>query len=289
MPKIFALIEPKVTLNNSYFCRLFGYDKVISNVNNHIWIFSDVGIDITVLFDSDQLLLTRVISNEFSDCFFLSLVYGKNNKIERRVLCNDLISISQNISPWMVRGDFNIVLYSHEKKGTSHLSSPKWRNLGMLSLNAISWTVDMWDPPSRGIVISYGKGWTGFFSRPFGSASFPEVVSSTSLGTHRTITLFYAHSWSIPSPFSGLLKLSKKLARLKLTLKEWNKITFGNILQNVEMAQKGVAEAEGKFDSDPTLPNMVQLKKANAELNLISAMEESFWKQKARVKKGIKT
>ncbi|KAL6579790.1 hypothetical protein OROMI_007814 [Orobanche minor] len=96
---------------------LFGFDKVISNVNHHIWIFSDVGTDVSVLFDSDQLLHTKVVCNDLPNPFLLSVVYGKNNKIERRTLWNDLVSVSQNITPWMVGGDFNIVLYPHEKKG----------------------------------------------------------------------------------------------------------------------------------------------------------------------------
>ncbi|KAL6510626.1 hypothetical protein OROHE_021243 [Orobanche hederae] len=96
---------------------LFGFDRVISNVNNHIWIFSDVGTDVSVIFYSDQLLHTKVKCNDLPDHFLLSVVYGKNNKIERRILWSDLVSVSQNITPWMVGGNFNIVLYPHEKKG----------------------------------------------------------------------------------------------------------------------------------------------------------------------------
>ncbi|KAL6579792.1 hypothetical protein OROMI_007816 [Orobanche minor] len=115
---VFAL--PKISESSSITGptgkRLSGFDKVISNVNHHIWIFCDVGTDVSVLFDSDQLLHTKVVSNDLPDPF-LSVVYGKNNKIERRTLWNDLVSVSPNITPWMVGGDFNIVLYPHEKKG----------------------------------------------------------------------------------------------------------------------------------------------------------------------------
>ncbi|KAL6579794.1 hypothetical protein OROMI_007818 [Orobanche minor] len=109
--------EQETTSKKNNTNRLFGFDKVICNVNNHIWIFSDVGVDIRVLFDSDQLLHTKVCCNNLPDSFLLSVVYGKNNKIERRTLWEDLVSVSQNVTPWMVGGDFNIVLYPHEKKG----------------------------------------------------------------------------------------------------------------------------------------------------------------------------
>ncbi|GER51122.1 RNA-directed DNA polymerase (reversetranscriptase)-related family protein [Striga asiatica] len=42
-------------------------------------------------------------------------------------------------------------------------------------------------------------------------------------------------SWSIPSPSSGLNKLLHKLARLKRTLKAWNRNTFGNIFARVTL------------------------------------------------------
>ncbi|KAL6579788.1 hypothetical protein OROMI_007812 [Orobanche minor] len=261
--------------NNNNNRSLFGFDRVISNMNNHIWIFSDVGIDVSVLFYSDQFLHTKVKCNDLPDHYLLSVVYGKNNKIERRIIWNNLFSVSQNITPWMVGGDFNIVLYPHEKKGDNPPILSEMEEDAILECNLMD----------GGYVGSPFTWYSNFiwqmldrvFSRPNGLINFRVVVSSTSLGIPRIITPCYARldSWSIPSPFSGLLKLSKKLARLKLTLREWNKVTFGNIFQNVEQAQKGVAEAEERFDSDPNMSNMIHLKKPNAELTLVLAMEDT--------------
>ncbi|KAL6579793.1 hypothetical protein OROMI_007817 [Orobanche minor] len=293
---------------------LFGFDKVISNVNNHIWIFSDVGTDVSILFYSDQLLHTKVNCNDLPDHLLLSVVYGKNNKIERRILWHDLVSVSQNISPWMVGGDFNIVLYPHEKKGDNPpiLSEMEEFRDAILECNLMdggyvgppfTWYSNfIWQRLDQ--VFSSAE-WVNKFPRccvkhiPRHTSDHNSLLCTFSSDVIKTKTSFrfqnmwvkhhlfldtVRDSWSIPSPFSGLLKMYKKLPRLKLTLREWNKVTFGNIFQIVDLAQKKVGEAEERFDTDPNMANMVHLKKSNAELTLVLAMEESFWKQKAHVK-----
>ncbi|KAL6565178.1 hypothetical protein OROMI_016628 [Orobanche minor] len=91
-------------------------------------------------------------------------------------------------------------------------------------------------------------------------------------------------SWDLYSNSRGMLKLLEKLSRLKYTLKEWNKLEFGNIFDKIDEAQYAVDVAENNFDLDPNTLNLVHLKKMNANLTLTLSMEEVFWKQKSHVK-----
>ncbi|KAL6580244.1 hypothetical protein OROMI_008268 [Orobanche minor] len=91
-------------------------------------------------------------------------------------------------------------------------------------------------------------------------------------------------SWDLYSNSRGMLKLLEKLSRLKYTLKEWNKLEFGNIFDKIDEAKYAVEVAENNFDLDPNTLNLVHLKEMNANLTLTLSMEEIFWKQKSHVK-----
>ncbi|KAL6586356.1 hypothetical protein OROMI_001344 [Orobanche minor] len=114
---ILALIEPKVDLDSSFFLRKFGFDNVVANLSNHIWLFSRSDAKISILKNTKQMLHVEVCFISLPNAFYLTVVYGRNTNIERRDLWEDLLSVNQNHSPWMVGGDFNIILHPEEKKG----------------------------------------------------------------------------------------------------------------------------------------------------------------------------
>ncbi|KAL6557036.1 hypothetical protein OROHE_006912 [Orobanche hederae] len=112
---ILALIEPKVDLDSSFFLRKFGFDKVVANISNHIWLFTDLDIAVRILKNAKQMLHVEICHNSLLSVYYLTVVYGRNTKIERRDLWDDLLSVNQNQLPWMVGGDFNIILQPDEK------------------------------------------------------------------------------------------------------------------------------------------------------------------------------
>ncbi|KAL6588233.1 hypothetical protein OROMI_001211 [Orobanche minor] len=83
---------------------------------------------------------------------------------------------------------------------------------------------------------------------------------------------------------SGMSKLIEKLLRLKLTLKEWNKLEFGKIHTKIDKAHYDVEIAKNDFHINPTTANSINLKKMNAILSLTLSMKEYFWKQKSNLK-----
>ncbi|KAL6586355.1 hypothetical protein OROMI_001343 [Orobanche minor] len=90
-------------------------------------------------------------------------------------------------------------------------------------------------------------------------------------------------SWDLYCNSRGMVRLLEKLNRLKYTLKEWNILDFRNIFSKIEHAQHAVEKAENSFDENPSVSNLILLKRENANLTLTLAMEEDFWKQKSNV------
>lgn len=87
------------------------------NKNGQIWIFVNHNIQGGVISDSNQQL-TLLLTLEDGSQVMSTMVYAKCSVIERLRMWDDLYSLSLNISiPWMVGGDFNVILSDEENVG----------------------------------------------------------------------------------------------------------------------------------------------------------------------------
>ncbi|KAL6570158.1 hypothetical protein OROMI_014672 [Orobanche minor] len=282
---ILALIEPKVDLNTNFFLKRFGFHSVCANVSNHIWLFTETDTKIQILKNTEQMLHVEVNCSSIPTVFFLTVVYGRHTKIQRRDLWDDLLSVSQNQVPWMVGGDFNIILQPEEKKGGAGPIQSDMEEFSDCLLNC-----NLSDVGFAGTPFTWYRDGVAKTRSDFG---FPRVVFQFPFSVHSFQNMWVKHhlflptvqeSWGIHSFSRGMLKLSEKLVRLKYTLKEWNTHHFGNIFNKIDQAQYAVEVAEKDFDLDPSTSNRSYLNKMNANLTLTLSMEEDFWKQKANMK-----
>ncbi|XP_042023111.1 uncharacterized protein LOC121770446 [Salvia splendens] len=90
--------------------------------------------------------------------------------------------------------------------------------------------------------------------------------------------------WMQPTESGGLLNFQIKLARLKRTLKVWNKETFGNIHLNLRDMEVKIATAQSNFEERPTPENRTEINRCIAEYIRLLKMEEDFWRQKATLR-----
>lgn len=81
-----------------------------------------------------------------------------------------------------------------------------------------------------------------------------------------------------------MLNFALKLKRLKGVLREWNKTTVGNIFDKLLVAEQRLKDMECAFDTSGSDQDLIRLNHAQAEHLRALADEESFWKQRARVK-----
>ncbi|KAL6586072.1 hypothetical protein OROMI_002716 [Orobanche minor] len=272
---ILALIEPKVDLNKKKILKLFGFHSVCANVSNHIWLFTETDTRIQVLKNTEQMLHVEVNCSSIPTVFFLTVVYGRNTKIQRRDLWDDLLSVSQIQVPWMVGGDFNIILQPEEKKGGACPIQSDMEEFSDCLLNC-----NLSDVGFAGTPFTWYRD--GVWQRLDRILVSPEWYSSFPSMSIRHLPKYQVLGYSYL--LSGMFKLSEKLVRLKYTLKEWNTHHFGNIFNKIDQAQYAVEVAEKDFDYDPSTSNRSYLNKMNANLTLTLSMEEDFWKQKANMK-----
>ncbi|KAK1278352.1 hypothetical protein QJS04_geneDACA014815 [Acorus gramineus] len=59
--------------------------------------------------------------------FLVTAVYASNSPSDRILLWNHLIRISDHLEPWLICGDFNEVIFNHEKVGGRPINSRRVR------------------------------------------------------------------------------------------------------------------------------------------------------------------
>jgi hypothetical protein len=92
-------------------------------------------------------------------------------------------------------------------------------------------------------------------------------------------------SWKVNVVGCPMFVLSEKLKILKVKLKSWNKVVFGNIHENVKQARNNVDIIQALIDSNSPSDSFLEQEKL-AQINLENAlfMEELFWHEKSKVK-----
>lgn len=73
--KMLALIEPKVALDELVFRRLLGFQNILSNVTNNIWLCWQDEVSVDVIVSHEQFLHVRVNSNQFWQPFYCKILH----------------------------------------------------------------------------------------------------------------------------------------------------------------------------------------------------------------------
>lgn len=120
---VIGLLEPKKHARHmEEFGRKIGFEGAFHGdpINSHIWIFWRNGRylrDFTVTAQSISFHVNRASEGDIK----LTTVYAKCNRAERLTLWEDLRLVNDTDEPWIVGGDFNIILNSDEKRGGNNI------------------------------------------------------------------------------------------------------------------------------------------------------------------------
>lgn len=114
---VFVVLEPMVSLDEYVFKKKFKMDQVVANVSNKIWLFSSASYHVEILLDHEQLLHCKVTSTLLPKPVLLTIVYAKCTRRERIDLWNSIRHMSVDDMPWLIRGDFNIIMNESERVG----------------------------------------------------------------------------------------------------------------------------------------------------------------------------
>ena len=102
--------------------------------------------------------------------------------------------------------------------------------------------------------------------------------------THKDLLGMVKECWSLSVSGPPMQILATKLRVVKQALKQWSKLSFGDIFEVVRCAEREVVDVETKYDLDPTNQLRCELHHARARLRHALTIREGFWRQKARVK-----
>ncbi|KAG6483859.1 hypothetical protein ZIOFF_060645 [Zingiber officinale] len=217
-----GILEPFIELDEALITRRLGFESAISNCSSKIWFLHDANIACVILVDHEHVLHLKIRSQLLLCSIFISVVYAKCNSGERRILWERLMDVkSIDDVCWLVGGDFNVIS-SIDEQSNDVLS----RSGAIKEFNDV-------------LMLS-GLSDLGFVGDRF--------TWTNKRIWKRLDRILISPSWNVKD-------LVIKLGRLKEYLKWWNKDVFGNIHDKVKLEEERYAEAERKFDADPSVEN----------------------------------
>lgn len=102
--------------------------------------------------------------------------------------------------------------------------------------------------------------------------------------THPSFMTLISDTWNTSFTGPPMHILQNKLKLVKSRLKQWNKHVFGNINQRVAEAQDTLARLEYQVQNNWSQDKEAEWKKAKIDLHSELAREESFYREKARIR-----
>lgn len=120
-PVVIGLLEPKQSARKiEEFSRKIGFESCYHGdpINSHIWIFWRTHVQLRDFNTTSQSITFHIQQVGEEDIKF-TMVYAKCNRLDRLILWDELREASDTNRPWIVGGDFNVILNIDEKKGGS--------------------------------------------------------------------------------------------------------------------------------------------------------------------------
>lgn len=294
--------------------RRIGFEYAFVNSFGKIWIFWKSERTGSIIKDTAQYITMQfTIANKD---FFITAVYARCSALERLELWEDLDSTDVGNQPWMVGGDFNVILNEDEKLGGLDLEQSEamdfaqcinscallevkftgskftWWN-GRINQECIFKRLDRVLVNSEFLSIFPVTEATHMIRE--GSDHTPIHVSANSETgnmvkpfkfqnfwcTHHGFVETVNMNWKADFLGDPFLVLHAKIKNVKRALTDWNKAVVGNIIIQKATLEDIILVKEAQLEIDPSPHNRPDLKRAEAELKRLLTMEESYWKQKA--------
>ncbi|XP_073137117.1 uncharacterized protein [Henckelia pumila] len=264
--KILAILEPMITLDQRFMTRRLGFQRVLSNVSGHIWVF---------LADDVKAECVKPVGDSW-------LVGGDFNVVRDASEC-----LGSSGGRQLPMDEFNhFVLESALVDTGFEGSSFTWTNKSIWKrLDRVFVSVD-WGDHFNSIRVEHLSRTVSdhcplLVSAPVfarGPSSFRfQSMWTWHPGFLQTVRL----NWNMPCSLQGMPRLFAKLKRLKGHLKWWNRDVFGNLFDNIVEAERSVRLAEAACEADSSEHSWTLLSRCNEELSRVTAMEADFWKKKA--------
>ncbi|XP_060178042.1 uncharacterized protein LOC132607977 [Lycium barbarum] len=203
----------------------------------------------------------KLFLQEHNRYLVTTLVYVKCDDDARLQLWDSIYHLSSIVDvPWMVSGEFNVVMNEEEKIGGPPVLPQDFEDFPFC-INSC----EMMEPAFKGSPFTWWNGRAVASSQKWG-ATFLDTVKD---------------NWPVDSDGDPFLSFKKKMKQIKDALSIWSKVAFGDIFKQLIIREDIVRIKEQLFEEEPTVENISILQLAQVEMKKYLHYEEEFWKQKS--------
>ncbi|XP_049388501.1 uncharacterized protein LOC125852861 [Solanum stenotomum] len=226
-----------------------GYKNALANSGGKIWILWDKDFEGQFILDTTQQLTIKL--SQYNTSVLVTAVYAKCSNEERRELWEDLVHIAEeNDNPWIVGGDFNVILREEEKLG----------GLAFTQTEAVDFAQCLNNCAISELNFS-GSMFTWWNGRVEEECIFKRL--DRILVNHEFLDLYPS------SEVHHLVRQGSDHAPLHMKI-----ATLEDVIK----------VKEEQLEVQPTQANRAELSKMEAELRKYLSIEEEYWRQKAGMK-----
>ncbi|XP_019254965.1 PREDICTED: uncharacterized protein LOC109233530 [Nicotiana attenuata] len=221
--------------------------------------------------------------------------------------------------PWLVRGDFIVVLHEDEKIGGLLVHPAEYEDFAFC-VNPCG----LFDQGYKGSLLTWRNGRPNaecifkrldgiFVNLPYqnllptievehlirtGPDHAPLLMTCGEKTTNFVKPFRFLNFWTKHATFKDVVRqnwdadfigdpflmFKHKLKTVKAALSKWSKDTFVDIFKQLAILEDIVKVKEMLFEEEPTIENRIVFQKAHAELKKYLSIEEQHWKQKVGMK-----
>ncbi|KAH0712322.1 hypothetical protein KY289_008281 [Solanum tuberosum] len=213
----------------------------------------------------------------------ISAVYARCTSLERLELWEDLEDIAANVDvPWIVGGDFNVILEETEKLGglpvTQQETTDFAQCLSSCNLSEITFKASevhhlIRQGSDHAPLHMICKTLQGNIIKPSRFLNF--------WTKHKKFKEVVQNQWASSVMGSPFFVVHQKLRNLKRALSQWSKETYGNIFEKIAAPKDIFKVKEQQMEVRPTNQNKKELAKAEEVVRSYYQIEEEYGKQKA--------
>ncbi|KAL4379799.1 hypothetical protein GQ457_02G025960 [Hibiscus cannabinus] len=270
-----------------------------------IWLLWENDIEVEILHISNQFINGRTRWGSDSQWVQFTMVYASPSSARRRHLWSQLLSLDPGGDiPWVVGGDFNVILGADERRGGSNSHVQGSRPFAEFLCRS-----GLHDMGFRGSPFTWSRGnlyerldrclanksWVSCFPHSFlcqleknGSDHRPLLCSEELLRETRPRPFRYIMAWQEHPSFQEFLKLVwgtvdllSNISSFRSKVQDWNSSVFGNIGRRKKRLLARIHGIDAALDRKHSNSLVILGKKLRAELEAVMDQEESLRRQKA--------
>ncbi|XP_019256428.1 PREDICTED: uncharacterized protein LOC109234834 [Nicotiana attenuata] len=272
-------------------------ESAFTNLNRKIWLFFDVVVEWELIVETNQQVTVKVFHYDIGQHIMMTFVYARCSSLERLELWDNLYYMESDMElPWLVGGDFNVILHEDEKIGGLPVHPHEYEDFAFC-VNSCG----LFDQGYKGSPFTWWNGRPNAecifkrLDRIFVNLPFQNMLPSIKVehlirtGSDHAPLLMTCReqTTSFVKPFRFLNFWTKHATFKEVVRQSWDAdfmgdpfLMFKHKLKKLAILEDIVKVKEMLFEEEPTIKNRIILQKAQAELKKYLSIHEQYWKQK---------